>query len=135
MAVAQQVFLRDAMRKLNLTRDMFSARIGVKRRALDSWLLRENSLDFRAMPELLRCVVTETVENESLLEKYAGSARRRGSLRDRVAINGKHHLLSVEQFTRARVEDLFSLADIMQPIARLQKVSRVLEGEVLGNLF
>lgn len=135
MAVAQQVFLRDAMRKLNLTRDMFSARIGVKRRALDSWLLPENSLDFRAMPEVVRRFVTEIVENESLLEKYADSAPRRGSLRDRIAINGKHQLLSVDQFTRDSVEELFSLADIMQPIARRQKVSRVLEGAVLGNLF
>lgn len=135
MAVAQQVFLRDAMRKLNLTRDMFSARIGVKRRALDSWLLPENSLDFRVMPEVVRRFVTEIVENEALLEKYADSAPRRGSLRDRIAINGKYQLLSVDQFTRDSVEELFSLADIMQPIARRQKVSRVLEGAVLGNLF
>src|SRR5690625_4280862 len=135
MAVAQQVFLRDAMRKLNLTRDMFSARVGVKRRALDSWLLPESSLDYRAMPEVVRRFVTEIVENEALLEKYADSAPRRGSLRDRIEINGKNQLLSVEQFTRDSVEELFSLADIMQPIARRQKVSRVLEGAVLGNLF
>jgi len=135
MAVAQQVFLRDAMRKLNLTRDMFSARIGVKRRALDSWLLPEPSHDFRVMPEVVRRFVTEIVENEALLEKYSDAAPRRGSLRDRIAINDKHQLLSVDQFTRDSVEELFYIADIMQPIARRQKVSRVLEGAVLGNLF
>src|SRR5699024_820571 len=121
MAVAQQVFLRDAMRKLNLTRDMFSARVGVKRRALDTWLLPENSLDYRAMPEVVRRFVTEIVENEALLEKYADSASRRGSLRDRIEANGKNQLLSVDQFTRDSVEELFALSDIMQAIARLQK--------------
>src|SRR5690625_3368170 len=98
MAVAQQVFLRDAMRKLNLTRDMFSARVGVKRRALDSWLLPESSLDYRAMPEVVRRFVTEIVENEALLEKYADSAPRRGSLRDRIETNGKNQLVTGEQF-------------------------------------
>ncbi|HRL21121.1 aspartate carbamoyltransferase [Alcaligenes sp. SDU_A2] len=134
MAVSQQVFLRDAMRRLNLTRDVFAARIGVKRRALDTWLLPEGSLESRAMPEVVQRFVTEIVENEALLNKYAQSAQS-GPLRDRIAVGGKHQLLSVEQFTRETVEELCSLADIMQPIARRQKVSRVLEGAVLGNLF
>ena len=47
MAISQQVFLRDAMRRLNLTRDVFAARIGVKRRALDTWLLPEGSQEAR----------------------------------------------------------------------------------------
>ena len=135
MAVAQQVFLRDAMRRLNLTRDVFSARIGVKRRALDSWLLPESSQDFRVMPEVVRRFVTEIVENEALREKYSHAAPRTGSLGDRIALDGKRQLISVDQFTRDAVEELFSLADIMQPIARRQKVTRVLEGAVLGNLF
>ncbi|MGE8548575.1 aspartate carbamoyltransferase [Alcaligenes sp. WGS1538] len=134
MAVSQQVFLRDAMRRLNLTRDVFAARIGVKRRALDTWLLPEGSLESRAMPEVVQRFVTEIVENEALLNKYAQSAQS-GPLRDRIAVGGKHQLLSVDQFTRETVEELCSLADIMQPIARRQKVSRVLEGAVLGNLF
>ena len=134
MAVSQQVFLRDAMRRLNLTRDVFAARIGVKRRALDTWLLPEGSQEFRGMPEVVQRFVTEIVENESLLEKYAQN-NQRGPLRDRIAIHGKHQLLSVEQFTRESVEELVSIADMMQPIARRQKVSRVLEGAVLGNLF
>lgn len=75
MAVSQQVFLRDAMRRLNLTRDVFAARIGVKRRALDTWLLPEGSLESRAMPEVVQRFVTEIVENEALLSKYAQSAQ------------------------------------------------------------
>jgi aspartate carbamoyltransferase catalytic subunit len=134
MTVSQQVFLRDAMRRLNLTRDVFAGRIGVKRRALDTWLLPEGSQEFRAMPEVVNRFVTEIVQNETLLQKYAQSAQS-GSLRDRIAVEGKHQLLSVDQFSRESVEELFRIADQMQPIARRQKVSRVLEGAVLGNLF
>ena len=134
MSVSQQVFLRDAMRRLNLTRDVFAGRIGVKRRALDTWLLPETSQEFRAMPEVVNRFVTEIVENSSLLEKYAQSAQT-GPLRDRISAQGRHHLLSVDQFTRESAEEFFRIADLMQPIARRQKVSRVLEGAVLGNLF
>lgn len=134
MTVSQQVFLRDAMRRLNLTRDVFAGRIGVKRRALDTWLLPEGSQEYRAMPEVVNRFVTEIVENESLLQKYAQSAQS-GPLRNRIAAEGKHQLLSVDQFSRESVEELFRIADQMQPIARRQKVSRVLEGAVLGNLF
>ncbi|MDS1141836.1 aspartate carbamoyltransferase [Pusillimonas sp. SM2304] len=134
MTVSQQVFLRDAMRRLNLTRDVFAGRIGVKRRALDTWLLPEGSQEFRAMPEVVNRFVTEIVENEALLQKYAQSAQT-GPLRNRIAAEGKHQLLSVDQFTRESVEEFFRIADQMQPIARRQKVSRVLEGAVLGNLF
>lgn len=134
MAVSQQVFLRDAMRRLNLTRDVFATRIGVKRRALDTWLLPEGSQEARNMPEVVSRFVTEIVENDALMQKYAQSAQS-GALRDRIAAQGKHQLLSVDQFSRESVEELFSIADLMQPIARRQKVSRVLEGAVLGNLF
>lgn len=134
MSISQQAFLRDAMRRLNLTRDVFATRIGVKRRALDTWLLPEGSQECRAMPEVVERFVSEIVQNSALLEKYTQSAQG-GALRDRIAVNGKHQLLSVDQFTRESVEDLFRVADLMQPIARRQKVSRVLEGAVLGNLF
>ena len=134
MSVSQQVFLRDAMRRLNLTRDVFASRIGVKRRALDAWLLPETSQQHRPMPDVVNRFVTEIVENEALLAKYSDSIQA-GPLRDRIAIHGKHQLLSVDQFSRESVEELFRIADLMQPIARRQKVSRVLEGAVLGNLF
>ncbi len=134
MAIAQQVFLRDAMRRLNLTRDVFAARIGVKRRALDTWLLPEGSQEARAMPEVVSRFVTEIVENDALLRKYAQNAQS-GPLRERIAVDNKHQLLSVDQFSRESVEELFRVADQMLPIARREKVSRVLEGAVLGNLF
>lgn len=134
MSISQQAFLRDAMRKLNLTRDVFASRIGVKRRALDTWLLPEGSQEFRAMPEVVDRFVSEIVQNDELLKKYTQSGQA-GELRDRIAVNGRPQLLSVEQFTRESAEDLFRIADMMQPIARRQKVSRVLEGAVLGNLF
>jgi aspartate carbamoyltransferase catalytic subunit len=134
MTISQQAFLRDAMRRLNLTRDVFAVRIGVKRRALDTWLLPEGSQEYRAMPEVVERFVTEIVQNGDLREKYMQSAQN-GPLRDRISVAGKHQLLSVDQFSRESVEDLFRIADMMQPIARRQKVSRVLEGAVLGNLF
>jgi len=134
MTISQQVFLRDAMRRLNLTRDVFSLRIGVKRRALDTWLLPDNSQEFRTMPEVVSRFVTEIVENDTLLAKYAQAAQF-GPLRHRMAYQGKPQLLTVDQFSRESVEELFRIADGMQPIARRQKVSRVLEGAVLGNLF
>lgn len=134
MSISQQAFLRDAMRKLNLTRDVFATRIGVKRRALDTWLLPEGSQESRTMPDVVDRFVSEIVQNDDLLKKYTQSGRA-GELRDRIAVNGRPQLLSVEQFTRESAEDLFRVADMMQPIARRQKVSRVLEGAVLGNLF
>lgn len=45
------------------------------------------------------------------------------------------HLLSVDQLDLDRISNLFSLAQRMEPIARREKVCRVLEGAVLGNLF
>jgi aspartate carbamoyltransferase catalytic subunit len=134
VSIAQQAFLRDAMRRMNLTRDVFASRIGVKRRALDTWLLPEGSQEFRVMPEVVERFVSEIVQNGALLEKYTQSAQG-GELRERIAVDGRPQLLTVDQFTRDSVEDLFRVADLMQPIARRQKVSRVLEGAVLGNLF
>ena len=98
MSISQQAFLRDAMRRLNLTRDLFAARIGVKRRALDTWLLPEGSQEFRTMPEVVERFVGEIVQNRDLLEKYTQSAQS-GPLRDRIAAGGKSHLLSVDQFS------------------------------------
>ena len=134
MSAPQQAFLRDAMRRLNLTRDAFAERIGSRRRALDGWLLPDESGEFRAMPEVVRRFVLEILERDV---GPAGSAQRvhTEDLRSRLAIEGRNHLLSVAQFSRESVEELFHLADVMQPIARRRKVSRVLEGAVLANLF
>ncbi|TVZ39925.1 aspartate carbamoyltransferase [Alteromonadaceae bacterium 2753L.S.0a.02] len=45
------------------------------------------------------------------------------------------HILSVEQFERADVERIFSVANGMEPYALRRKVTRVLEGAILGNMF
>lgn len=45
------------------------------------------------------------------------------------------HVLSVEQFEREDIERIFTVADAMAPYALRQKVTRVLEGAILGNMF
>ena len=45
------------------------------------------------------------------------------------------HVLSVDQFERADIEQVFRVADSMLPYALRQKVTRVLEGAILGNMF
>jgi aspartate carbamoyltransferase catalytic subunit len=62
----QQTLLRDAMRRLNMTRDAFANRIGVSRRALDTWLLPDESAESRAMPEIASRYVMELVETNSI---------------------------------------------------------------------
>jgi len=45
------------------------------------------------------------------------------------------HILSVEQFDRTDIENIFSVADSMTPYALRKRVTRVLEGAILGNMF
>lgn len=45
------------------------------------------------------------------------------------------HILSVDQFERSDIERIFDVADSMAPYALRQKVTRVLEGAILGNMF
>lgn len=45
------------------------------------------------------------------------------------------HILSINQFEREDIERIFSVADSMLPYAMRQKVTRVLEGAILGNMF
>jgi aspartate carbamoyltransferase catalytic subunit len=45
------------------------------------------------------------------------------------------HVLSVDQFERSDIEHVFAVADTMAPYALRQKVTRVLEGAILGNMF
>jgi aspartate carbamoyltransferase catalytic subunit len=134
MTVPQQAFLRDAMRRMNMTRDSFANRIGVSRRALDTWLLPEDSQESRSMPEIVGRFVSEIVLNRAHEEGYTHRVDT-ASLASQIQFEGKPQLLSVDQFSRDSVEALFRVADVMQPIARRQKISRVLEGAVLGNLF
>jgi aspartate carbamoyltransferase catalytic subunit len=134
MSVPQQTFLRDAMRRLNMTREAFASRIGVSRRALDTWLLPAESAESRGMPEIVERFVNEILtrptDGQAAQSAYPGTVPGYP-----IQFEGRPQLLSVDQFSRESAEDLFRLADIMQPIARRQKISRVLEGAVLGNLF
>jgi aspartate carbamoyltransferase catalytic subunit len=45
------------------------------------------------------------------------------------------HILSVSQFNRPAIERVFSVANKMAPYANRQRVTRVLEGAILGNMF
>ena len=45
------------------------------------------------------------------------------------------HILSVSQFQRDDIENIFNIADQMVPYANRQRVTRVLEGAILGNMF
>ncbi len=45
------------------------------------------------------------------------------------------HILSIDQFQREDIERVFAVADSMQPYALRQRVTRVLEGAILGNMF
>lgn len=45
------------------------------------------------------------------------------------------HILSINQFDRADIQRVFEVADSMEPYALRRKVTRVLEGAILGNMF
>lgn len=127
----QQAALRQAMKRLDLTRDSFAGRLGVSRRALDSWLLPSTSGEHRRMPG----VVEKLLAGLAAPETAGGAEAAAGGLRSRFTKRGRPHLLSVAQLDRDTVEALLRVAESMEPIARRQKVTRVLEGAVLGNLF
>ena len=46
-----------------------------------------------------------------------------------------NHILSIDQFDRSDIENLFSVADKLEPFASKEKITRVLEGAILGNMF
>lgn len=45
------------------------------------------------------------------------------------------HILSIEPFERSDIEVLFRCADAMEPYAQRKRITRVLEGAILGNMF
>ena len=45
------------------------------------------------------------------------------------------HILSIDQFDRSDIEKLFSVADKLESYATKEKITRVLEGAILGNMF
>jgi transcriptional regulator with XRE-family HTH domain len=63
--IAQQDFLRDAMAVLGLTREELAARIGVKLRRLDNWLLPSESKGYRPMEEMAWKFIQEILDNHA----------------------------------------------------------------------
>lgn len=47
----------------------------------------------------------------------------------------RQHLLSVKNLSLESIDELFQVAEKMRPYAKREKVTRVLEGAVLGNMF
>ena len=45
------------------------------------------------------------------------------------------HILSIQQFEREDVERVFEVADRMEPYAHRRRVTRVLDGALLGSMF
>ena len=45
------------------------------------------------------------------------------------------HILSLKQFERSDVDRVFDVADSMVPYARRERITKVLEGAILGNMF
>jgi aspartate carbamoyltransferase catalytic subunit len=45
------------------------------------------------------------------------------------------HILSVQQFERVDVERIFSVADEMMPYAQRRRITKVLDGAILGSMF
>ena len=45
------------------------------------------------------------------------------------------HILSIQQLERADVERIFDVADQMEPYARRRRVTKVLDGAILGSMF
>ena len=48
--------------------------------------------------------------------------------------NGSH-ILSIDQFDRSDIDTLFFVAESLEPYSLRKKVTRVLEGAILGNMF
>ena len=45
------------------------------------------------------------------------------------------HILSVDQFDRSDIAKIFEVADAMAPYANRKRITRVLEGAILSNMF
>ena len=45
------------------------------------------------------------------------------------------HILSIDQFNRGDVEALFNVADKMIPFAKRDRITKVLDGAILGSMF
>jgi aspartate carbamoyltransferase catalytic subunit len=59
----QQVFLRNAMKALDMTYDQFAGRLRIKRKTLENWLAVVGASDHRKMPDIARAFVEEILKN------------------------------------------------------------------------
>lgn len=71
----QQEFLRTAMAELEMTRAVFSQRIGCPVPTLNKWLLPANSEQSRAMAETIWVLVREILAHERLKAKVAKASK------------------------------------------------------------
>ena len=62
--MTQQEFLRDAMHRLDMTRDEFADRIAVKRKTLDNWILPPSG-SARGMPDMAWKFIQEILDKEA----------------------------------------------------------------------
>jgi aspartate carbamoyltransferase catalytic subunit len=46
-----------------------------------------------------------------------------------------NHIISIEQFQREDIERIFTVADRMEPYASRERLTRALDGAILGNMF
>lgn len=118
------------MEALGFTREQFANALGVKRRALDSWLLPQESGESRRMPETAWRLIEERWPRVLSRVEHGG-----GFLLDSLRIAEVPHLLSVSQFSHETLDELFAIARTLEPVAQRQKSCDVLNGAVLGNLF
>ncbi|MBT6579661.1 MAG: aspartate carbamoyltransferase, partial [Cellvibrionales bacterium] len=45
------------------------------------------------------------------------------------------HILSIDQFERIDIDRIFDVARMMEPYAKRHRVTKVLDGAILGNMF
>lgn len=61
----QQEFLREAMKRLNMTREALAARLGTSKRRIDNWLLPTESNGYREMDEVVWKFIREILERDA----------------------------------------------------------------------
>jgi len=61
--LAQGLFVQDAMRRLNMTKEGLAQRIGVSTPGLEKWMARHGTSDFRNMPSMAWKFIGEILEH------------------------------------------------------------------------
>lgn len=61
--LAQGLFVKDAMRRLKMTKEEFARRIGVSTTGLEKWMARHGTSDFRNMPSMAWKFIGEILEH------------------------------------------------------------------------